>query len=143
MGTYPAFTLAEARAWRDACKVLAARGVSPAALKRGDPVPEDAPQGVRDLARAFLRDWYPRTVEKAQAAEEATREALTVEAFAWRWFAEVAEPHNANPRNIKRVLEKDIIPALGQKPIGGGDRYRRPGPDRHASRRAGPTKWPW
>lgn len=119
LGTYPTWTLAEARAWREACKVLAARGVSPAALKRGDPVPEDAPQAVRDLARAFLRDWYPRTVEKTQAAAEATREALTVEAFAWRWFAEVAEIHNANPRNIRRVLEKDVIPAIGGKPIDG------------------------
>jgi hypothetical protein len=30
LGTYPTWTLAEARAWREACKVLAARGVSPA-----------------------------------------------------------------------------------------------------------------
>jgi integrase len=117
LGTYPTWTLAEARAWRDACKVLAARGVSPAALKRGDPIPADAPQAVRELAREFLRTWCPKTVEKVEAKEEATRAAVTVEAFAWRWFAEVAEPHNADPRNIRRALEKDIIPALGRKPI--------------------------
>jgi integrase len=117
LGTYPTWTLAEARAWRDACKVLAARGVSPAALKRGDPIPQDAPQAVRELAREFLRTWCPKTVEKVEAKEEATRAAVTVESFAWRWFAEVAEPNNANPRNIRRVLEKDVIPALGAKPI--------------------------
>jgi integrase len=117
LGEYPAFTLAEARAWRDACKALAGRGVSPAALKRGDPIPADAPQAVRELAQAFLRTWCPKTVEKARAKEEATREVLTVEAFAWRWFAEVAEPNNSDPRNIRRALEKDIIPALGPRPI--------------------------
>lgn len=117
LGTYPAFSLAEARAWRDQAKALAARGVSPAGLKRGDPIPEDAPQAVREMAREYLRAWHPRTVEKVQAQEEAHREALTVEAFAWRWFQEVAEPNNATPRNIRRALEKDIFPALGAKPI--------------------------
>jgi len=117
LGEYPAFSLAEARTWRSDCQALVERGVSPAALKRGDPIPEDAPQGVRDLAREFLRVWCPRTVEKAQAAEEATREALTTEAFAWRWYRERVETEVANPRNIKRILEKDIVPALGQKPI--------------------------
>lgn len=118
LGEYPTFSLAEARAWRDQVKTLATRGVSPAALKRGDPTPEDAPQAVRDMAQEFLRAWYPKTVEKSRAKEDAQRQAVTVEAFAWRWFAEVAEPNNANPRNIRRALEKDIIPALGAKPIG-------------------------
>lgn len=39
----------------------------------------------------------------------------TVEAFAWRWFVEVVEPHNSNPRNIQRILNKDIVPAIGSK----------------------------
>lgn len=117
LGTYPAFTLAEARAWRDEAKTLAARSVSPAGLKRREPIPEDVPQAVRDLAQAFLRTWCPNTVKKVQAKEEATREALTVETFAWHWFRERVEPEVANPRNIRRALEKDIIPALGRKPI--------------------------
>lgn len=41
-GDYPAYSLAEARTWRDDCKALAGRGLSPMALKRGDPVPGDA-----------------------------------------------------------------------------------------------------
>jgi len=30
---------------------------------------------------------------------------------------EIAEPNNSDPRNIKRVLEKDVIPAIGAKQI--------------------------
>ena len=42
LGDYPAYSLGEARAWRDDCKALVERGLSPMALKRGDPIPEDA-----------------------------------------------------------------------------------------------------
>ncbi|WP_198323123.1 MULTISPECIES: phage integrase central domain-containing protein [Methylococcus] len=35
--------------------------------------------------------------------------------FARRWYAEIAEPANRNPRNIQRILEKDVIPAIGAK----------------------------
>jgi len=117
LGAYPDYSLAEARAWRDDCKALVARGLSPAALKRGDPIPDDATEGAQDLAGAFLRDWHPKTVAAIRATEEATRQAETLEAFAWRWYREVAEPSNSNPRNIKRALEKDIIPALGTKAV--------------------------
>jgi integrase len=117
LGEYPTYSLAEARAWRDACKALAGRGVSPMALKRGDPAPEDATPAVRELAQAFIGNWCPKTREKERAMEEAKKATETVEAFAWRWYREVAEPNNSNPRNIKRVLEKDIIPAIGAKQI--------------------------
>ncbi len=36
LGDYPAYSLAEARAWREECKALVKRGLSPMALKRGD-----------------------------------------------------------------------------------------------------------
>lgn len=49
---------------------------------------------------------------KTKAAE---RDPDLVEPFAWRWFSEIVEKTNENPRNIKRVLEKDVIPALGRK----------------------------
>lgn len=117
LGAYPDYSLAQARAWRDDCKVLVARGLSPAALKRGDPIPDDATEGTRELAGAFLRDWHPKTVAAIRANEEAARHAETLEAFAWRWFREVAKPSNSNPRNIMRALEKDIIPALGAKAV--------------------------
>lgn len=116
-GGYPDYSLAEARAWRDDCKGLVARGLSPAALKRGDPIPDGAKEAAREMADAFLRDWHPKTVEAIRAKEKATRQAETLEVFAWRWYREVAEPRNTNPRNIKRVLEKDIVPALGTKAV--------------------------
>src|SRR5574337_468346 len=117
LGDYPTYSLAEARAWRDDCKILAGRGLSPMALRRGDAIPEDAAPAVKELAEAFIREWCLKTREKAKAKEEATKEADTVEAFARRWYAEIAEPANSNPRNIKRILDKDVIPALGGKQL--------------------------
>lgn len=124
LGDYPTYPLAEARTWRDDCKALAGRGLSPMALKRGDPIPGDAAPAVKEMAHAFIRNWCLKAVEKARAkeeaarkAEEAAKEADTVEAFARRWYVEIAEPANSNPRNIKRVLEKDVIPAIGAKQV--------------------------
>lgn len=36
LGEYPAFTLAEARRWREECRAMIAHGVSPAQKKRQD-----------------------------------------------------------------------------------------------------------
>lgn len=117
LGDYPTYSLAEARSWRDDCKMLAGRGVSPMALRRGDAIPEDVAPAVKELAQAFIREWCLKTREKAKAKEDAAKEADTVEAFARRWYAEIAEPANSNPRNIKRILEKDVIPAIGSKQV--------------------------
>lgn len=117
LGDYPAYSLAEARAWRDDCKALAGRGLSPMALKRGDPIPDDTKPEAKELAQAFLKNWCRQAVEKVKAKEAKVKAADTVEAFAWRWYAEIAEPNNSDPRNIKRVLEKDVIPAIGAKQI--------------------------
>ncbi|MFZ3041108.1 MAG: tyrosine-type recombinase/integrase [Thiobacillus sp.] len=117
LGDYPAYSLAEARTWRDDCKALAGRGLSPMALKRGDPIPEDAAPAAKDLAQFFIRNWCLKAVEKTRAKEEAQKASETVEAFARRWYAEIAEPANSNPRNVKRVLDKDVIPAIGTKQI--------------------------
>lgn len=117
LGDYPTYSLGEARTWRDNCKALAGRGLSPMALKRGDPVPDDAAPAVKEMAQAFVRNWCMKAVERAKAKEAETKAADTVEAFAWRWYAEIAEPANSSPRNIKRVLDKDVIPAIGAKQI--------------------------
>jgi integrase len=117
LGDYPTYSLAEARAWRDDCKILAGRGLSPMALRRGDAIPEDAAPTVKELAQAFIDEWCLKTREKAKAKEEAAKEADTVEAFAWRWYAEIVIPANGNPRNILRALEKDVIPAIGSKQV--------------------------
>lgn len=117
LGAYPAYSLADARAWREDCKALVGRGLSPMALKRGEPVPADTAPAVKEMAHAFVRKWCAKAVEKAKAKEAEARAGDTVEAFAWRWYAEIAEPANSNPRNIKRILKKDVIPAIGEKQI--------------------------
>ena len=117
LGDYPTYSLGEARTWRDDCKVLAGRGLSPMALKRGDPVPDDTAPAVKEMAQAFVRNWCMKAVERAKAKEAEAKAADTVEAFALRWYAEIAEPANSSPRNIKRILDKDVIPALGAKQI--------------------------
>lgn len=117
LGDYPTYSLAEARSWRDDCKILAGRGLSPMALRRGDATPEDAAPAVKELAQAFIREWCLKTREKARIKEEAAKEADTVEAFAMRWYAEIVTPANSNPRNILRALEKDVIPAIGSKQV--------------------------
>lgn len=117
LGEYPAYSLAEARTWRDDCKALAGRGLSPMALKRGDPIPGDAAPAVKELAQAFIRNWCMKAVERVKAKEAEAKAADTVEAFSRRWYAEIVEPANSSPRNIKRVLDKDVIPAIGSKQI--------------------------
>lgn len=117
LGDYPTYSLAEARTWRDDCKALAGRGLSPMAMKRGDAIPEDVQPAVKEMAETFIRKWCVQSTAKAKAKEEATLESTTVEAFARRWYVEIVEPANSSPRNIKRVLEKDVIPAIGTKQI--------------------------
>ncbi|MDD2978068.1 tyrosine-type recombinase/integrase [Aquabacterium sp.] len=117
LGEYPGFSLADARAWREDCKALVKRGLSPMALKRGDPIPDDATPEVKEIAQAFLKNWCWRAVEKAKVKEAEALSVTTVEAFARHWYAEIAEPANSNPRNIKRILEKDVIPAIGSKQV--------------------------
>ena len=117
LGDYPTYSLAEARTWRDDCKALAGRGLSPMALKRGDPIPDDVSPAAKELAQFFIRNWCVKAVEKARTKEVEAQAANTVEAFAWRWYSEIVEPANSNPRNVKRVLDKDVIPSIGEKQI--------------------------
>ena len=49
---------------------------------------------------------------KARASK---KEPDEVKAFAHIWMQEVVEKTTKNPRNIRRVLDKDIIPAIGNK----------------------------
>lgn len=117
LGDYPAYSLGEARTWRDDCKALASRGLSPMALRRGDPIPEAAVPTAKELAQLFIRSWCLKAVEKARAKEDTEKTNNTVEVFARRWYGEIVEPANSNPRNVKRVLEKDVIPAIGAKQL--------------------------
>jgi integrase len=117
LGDHPTYGIAEARTWRDDCKALAGRGLSPMGLKRGDPIPDDAQPAAKELAHLFIQKWCLKTREKVKAKEEAKKAGDTVEAFGAVWYAEMVEPANTNPRNIKRVLEKDVYPTIGAKQV--------------------------
>lgn len=88
LGEYPAYSLVEARRWRDDCRAKIVRGQSPARAKQA---------------------------KKAAAAEA---EKDTVRAFAEAWFADVVNRTNSEPRNIRRILNKDVLPAIGGMPVG-------------------------
>lgn len=117
LGDYPAYSLSDARTWREDCKSLAKRGLSPMALKRGDKIPGDVNPVVKELAQVFIRNWCLKAIEKSKAKEAKTKALDTVEAFSWRWYTEIVEPSNSDPRNIHRLLKKEVIPAIGKKQI--------------------------
>jgi len=117
LGEYPTYSLAEARQWGTDCAALVKRGLSPMALKRGDAIPDDVKPEAKELANAFLKNWCWASVERKKIKEAELMAEDTVEAFARRWYTEIIEPANSNPRNIKRVLDKDVIPAIGGKQI--------------------------
>jgi integrase len=81
LGEYPAFSLAEARLWREKCRSMIAHGVSPA--------------------------------QKKQEEKAKQKEPTTVEAFAKRWLTDIIEKTTRQPRNVVRVINKDIIPVIG------------------------------
>ncbi len=85
LGEYPSFTLAQARQWREESRTMVAQRRSPAAAKQ------------------------------ASKAAEVAVTTDTVQAFAELWFADVVSRTNSEPRNIRRILDKDVIPTIGDK----------------------------
>ncbi len=83
LGEYPYFSLADARQWREECKAKIAKGIDPA---------------------------KERKIAKDKAKQEAMN---TVQAFSEFWMTEHVEKVNNTPRNIRRVFDKDVIPAIG------------------------------
>ncbi len=77
---------------------------------------------------AQARQWLAECramVERGESPMRAKRVAReqaegqdTVETFAERWFADVVCREVKDPRNIRRVLDKDVLPAIGQKKLG-------------------------
>ena len=71
---------------------------------------------MREEAKSKIaHDLSPMRARREQKAQ-ATRPG-TVEAFARVWLAEVVDKTNSNPRNVHRVVEKDILPAIGRKRV--------------------------
>lgn len=89
IGHYPDFTLSKARLAREELRDALDEGRSPALEKQ---------------------------VEKRDERELALADN-SVESFARFWYAEVVEGVNKNPRNVKRYIDKDIVPALGTKQL--------------------------
>ena len=83
LGEYPYYSLADARKWREECKMK------------------------------LVHDRDPAEERKAEKDELKKESANTVEAFAQFWLTDHVEKVNQNPRNIRRVIEKDVIPAIG------------------------------
>lgn len=87
LGEYPAYSLTEGRRWRDECRAKIAHGQSPARAKRE---------------------------EKVGAIEAETN---TVRAFAECWFGDVVNRNYRDPRNVRRILDKDMLPAIGDMQV--------------------------
>jgi integrase len=117
LGEYPAYSLAEARQWRNDCTALVKRGLSPMALKRGDEIRAEIKPEAKEMAQTFLKSWCWAAVEKKKIKDAEIMAKDTVEFFARRWYREIVEPANSNPRNIQRILEKDVFPTIGNKQI--------------------------
>jgi integrase len=64
LGDYPAYSLADARTWRDNCKALVEQDLSPMALKRGNPTPGDATLAPDEVGR-LLRANYQSGINRA------------------------------------------------------------------------------
>lgn len=75
------------KVWRMQCRALLAHGRSPAAAKQ------------------------------AEKEAHAARSTDSVTAFADLWYADVVSRSNSEPRNIRRVLDKDVLPSIGDKPV--------------------------
>lgn len=53
--------------------------------------------------------------EFAQQQEE--RELLTVESLIMEWYSSYVEKHRAQPKQIKQLIDADIVPLLGKKKL--------------------------
>ena len=83
IGSYPEFTLAEARDLAADLRRMIARGESPAAAKRQERAAANLPDTVREFANV--------------------------------WMTEVVEKDRKDTTQIRRYIDKDIVPALGSR----------------------------
>lgn len=117
LGHYPAFSLSEARSWRDECKVLVRRGLSPMELKRGEPIPKHHSPTVKELGEAFIAKWCVDAIGKARQKEAEQQADNKLLAFATKWYEDIVIPNNKRHAGTLRVLEKDVFPVIGEKQL--------------------------
>lgn len=69
---------------------------------------------LREEAKAMLaRGESPMKAKRAEKG--AKKDSDVIEVFAAEWMREIVDKTNKNPRTILRVLNKDVIPAIGNK----------------------------
>jgi integrase len=73
----------------------------------------DARQWREECRQMVAKGASPMKAKRKARASK--KEPDEVKAFAHIWMQEVVEKTTKNPRNIRRVLDKDIIPAIGNK----------------------------
>ena len=69
------------------------------------------------MARGMQGDGWAKgksPAKEKRAEKELQSNPDTVEAFAEIWITEVVSKTNKNPRNVRRVIDKDIIPGIGK-----------------------------
>jgi integrase len=87
------------------------------ALRRGDAVPPDITPAALEMVHTFRSAWCGDVMARERVEAAKAQAASTVRAFAEVWYSEMVEPANSSPRNIRRVLDKDVIPAIGAKQV--------------------------
>ena len=115
LGEYPAYGLQRARQWREDTRTLVVHGHSPQQAKKA--LFNGLDEALPDSVRQYVIKWWKSGELIGDAIKAEAAKADTLEVFAWQWFAEVAQKTNSNPRNIERVLYKDVIPAIGARNI--------------------------
>jgi integrase len=82
-------------------------------LKRSDQIPNDTNRAVKELVQAFIRNWCLKVIEKSRDKEAKTKAEDIVEVFSWRWYKEIVEPANSNPRNKLASGSEWVFPSRG------------------------------
>lgn len=115
LGEYPAYSLQKARQWREETRMMVAHGYSPQQAKQA--LLSGLDDALATELKVYAVKWWRAAQLKGESIKADIAKADNLENFAWQWFADVVQKTNQNPRNIERVLHKDIIPAIGSKTI--------------------------
>lgn len=75
----------------------------------------DARQWCEECRSMVAKGESPMVARRAK--KQALKEPDILEPFARKWLTEIVPQFNKNPRNIKRALEKDVFPTIGEKAL--------------------------
>lgn len=120
-GPYPAVTLLQARAKRDAAKTLLAQGLDPAEAQRSAERAQE--MVVRNSFRSVADEWFELysgwSVAKHRAWVAANGPDWSL-AAASNWIVENGVRWSAvHSANVLRSLIADVLPVIGDRPIAG------------------------